>query len=131
MPTPHEQTERLLTEYGLSLPETTARHGWACTRNLHVRGKLFVIFGDKAQPLDELTIFVKLPVSGEMAQDLYFVRESRGWYRQHGWTVIHFGPRDDVLAELETLSAWLRQSYVAQAPKVLARRVAEAGRDHG
>lgn len=131
MPTPHEQTERQLTEYGLTLPETTARHGWAFTRNLHVRGKLFAIFGNKAQPLDELTIIVKLPISGEMAQGLYFVRESRGWYRQHGWTIAHFGSQDDVLAELETLRSWLRQSYSAQAPKSLARRLNEAAPDHG
>ena len=35
--------------------------------------------------------------------------------------ISHFGPDDDVLAELESLKAWLRQSYVAIAPKRLSK----------
>jgi hypothetical protein len=124
--TPHEQAEAELTACGLALPEAHAKFGWAFTRNLRVRTRVFAMFGDKAQPRDALTIIVKLPVSGEMAQDLPFVRESRGWYKQNGWTIIHFGPGDDILAELETLKGWLRQSYVAQAPKTLARRLTAA-----
>ena len=124
--TPQEQAEAELTAYGLTLPDTHVARGWAFTRTLRVRDKMFAIFGDKAQPLDELTFIVKLPVSFEMVQDLWFVRESRGWYRQHDWVITHFGPGDDVLGELDTLKAWLRQSYVAQAPKILGRRVSEA-----
>ena len=56
-----------------------------------------------------------------MVSGLYYVRESRGWYKQHDWVISHFGPDDDVLAELETLKAWLRQSYVAIAPKRLSK----------
>ena len=123
LPSPHEQAEADLTAYGLSLPETHLALGWAFTRNLRVRTRVFAMLGDKAQPRDALTIFVKLPISGEMVRDLPFVRESRGWYRQNGWTIAYFGPHDDVLGELETLKGWLRQSYVAHAPKYLARRL--------
>lgn len=125
--TPQERAEAELTAYGLTLPETEVAYGWAMTRTLRVKTKMFAIFGDKAQPLDQLTVVVKLPISGEMVQDLYFVRESKGWYKQHDWVIAHFGPDDDVLAELPTLKAWLRQSYVAQAPKYLARRLSESG----
>ena len=125
-PTPHEQAEADLTAYGLSLPETHLALGWAFTRNLRVRTRVFAMLGDKAQPRDVLTLFVKLPISGEMVQDLPFVRESRGWYKQSGWTIAHFGPGDDILAELETLKGWLRQSYVAQAPRYLTRRLVSA-----
>ena len=124
--TPHEQAEAELTAHGLSLPETHLARGWAFTRNLRVRDRMFAIFGDKAQPRDQLTFIVKLPISFEMVQGLWFVRESKGWYRQHDWVITHFGPDEDVLGELDTLKAWLRQSYVAQAPKVLARRVGGA-----
>ena len=113
MPTPHEQAEAELTAYGLTLPETHVASGWAFTRTLRVKDRLFAIFGDKAQPRDALTVVVKLPISGEMVQGLDFVRESRGWYKQHGWIIAHFGPDDDILAEIPTLKGWLRQSYLA------------------
>ena len=32
---------------------------------------------------------------------------------------------DDVMAEMDTLKAWLRQSYRAVAPKMLGRRIGE------
>lgn len=123
--TPHERAEAELTAYGLTLPETTVAHGWAMTRTLRVKDRMFAIFGDKAQPRDELTFIVKLPISIEMVQDLYFVRESRGWYRQHNWAIAHFGPDDDVMAELDTLKAWLRQSYRAVATKKLGKLIPE------
>lgn len=121
--TPHQQAEAELTAYGLTFPETDAGPGWSVTRVLRVRGRMFAIFGDKGEPLDALTITVKLPVSFEMVQDLYFVRESRGWYRQHQWAIARFGADDDILAELPTLKGWLKQSYVAMAPKRLGRQV--------
>lgn len=123
--TPHERAEAELTAYGLTLPETTVAQGWAMTRNLRVKDRMFAIFGDKAQPRDELTFIVKLPISIEMVQELYFVRESRGWYRQHNWAIAQFGPDDDVLAELDTLKAWLRQSYRAVATKKLGKLIPE------
>lgn len=126
MTTPHQRAEASLVAYGLTLPETEAAQGWSVTRTLRVRKRLFAIFGDKDEPLDQLSFIVKLPISFEMVQDLYFVRESRGWYRQHNWAIAHFAPDDDILAELPTLQAWLRQSYVAVAPKVLARQIAGA-----
>jgi hypothetical protein len=122
--TPHEQAEAELTAYGLTLPGAEAGAGWALTRALYVTRKMFAVFGAKAEPLDELTITVKLPISAEMVGDLYFVRESRGWYKQHDWVIAHFGPDDDVIAELTTLKAWLKQSYMAIAPKRLSKQIA-------
>ena len=122
---PHERAEAELIAYGLTLPQTQTRHGWAMTRTLRVADRLFAIFGDKAQPLDELTIVLKLPISKDMVGDLYFIRESRGWYKQHDWVIAHFGPDDDIMAEMDTLKAWLRQSYVATAPKKLGRALSK------
>ena len=123
--TPQERAEADLTAYGLTLPETTTAYGWAMTRTLRVKDRMFAIFGDKAQPLDQLTVITKLPISFEMVQDLYFVRESRGWYKQHDWVIAHFGPEDDIAAEMDTLKAWLRQSYVAAAPKKLGQALSQ------
>src|SRR5690606_18417511 len=119
--TPHQRAEAELTAYGLTFPETSAGPGWTITRALYVRKKMFAVFGAKGEPLDALTIILKLPISAEMAEELPFVRPARGWFKQHNWVTVHFGPDDDVLAEMPTLKGWLKQSYVAVAPKKLAR----------
>jgi hypothetical protein len=123
--TPHQRAEAVLTAYGLTLPETDVAQGWNVTRTLRVKGRMFAIFGDKGEPADALTVIVKLPISVEMVQHLYFVRESRGWYKQHDWVIAHFGPHDDILAEIDTLEGWLKQSYEAMAPKRLGRQLTE------
>jgi hypothetical protein len=122
--TPHQKAEKALTAYGLTLPETTVGPGWQTTRALYVRKKMVCVFGDKDQAPDELSIIVKLPVSAEMVQQLYFVMESKGWWKQHDWVRARFGPDDDILAELDTLKAWIRQSYIAVAPKKLGKMLA-------
>lgn len=119
--TPHQRAEAELTAYGLTFPEAALGHGWATLRALDVRKKTFALFGAKAEPLDALTIIMKLPISAQMAEELSFVRPARGWYKQHNWVTAHFGPDDDILAEMETLKGWLKQSYVAVAPKTLGR----------
>lgn len=119
--TPHQKAEAALTRHGLAFPEAT--HGlWIPpARQLLVKGKTFCILGAKGEALDALTLVMKLPRSAEMAQALPFVRESKGWYKQHNWVIAHFGPDDDILAELPTLKAWLLQSWQAIAPKRLVR----------
>ncbi len=124
MTTPHQRAEAELTKYGLTFPEAALGQGWASLRAIDVRKKTFVLFGAKSEPLNALTIVMKLPVSSEMAEELAFVRPAKGWYKQHNWTTAHFGPDDDVLAELDTLRGWLKQSYIAVAPKKLSREMA-------
>lgn len=119
--TPHQQAEAELTAWGLSLPETDIVPGWGPTRYMRVRGKGFCIFGDKAEPPDALTIIVKLPVSAGMVAHLPFVRQGSDWFRRHDWVIAHFGPDDDILAESDTLKAWMLQSWMAVAPKALAK----------
>ena len=130
--TPHQRTEKELTAFGLALPETDVAPGWATTRCLRVRGKMFCVFGAERHKADikpdKLSIIMKLPVSAEMVQELYFVKESTGWYKQHDWIIAQFDAEDDILAEIETLKAWMIQRYCAMAPKKLAKQVmAEQG----
>lgn len=119
--TPHQRAEAELTACGLTFPEKIVGPGWTVTRVLYVRKKMFAVFGAKGEPLDALTIILKLPISAEMVEELPFVRPARGWFKQHNWVAAHFGPEDDVLAEMATLRGWLKQSYVAVAPKKLGR----------
>jgi hypothetical protein len=123
--TPHERAEAALIAYGLTFPETSSGQAWATTRGLYVRKKMFAVFGAKGEPLDALTLIMKLPISAEMAEELPFVRPARGWYKKHKWVTAHFGPDDDVWGEMATLRGWLRQSYVAVAPTKLGRMVAD------
>lgn len=119
--TPHQKAERELTRFGLAMPETSAGRGWPPTRALYFRQKMFFVFGDRREPEGALTMIMKLPVSAEMVQDLYFVRESKGWFRQHDWVIARFEAEDDILAEMPTLKAWMIQSYCAVAPKKFGR----------
>lgn len=119
--TPHQKAERALTRYGLTFPEAALEPWIPPMRALNVRRKSFLVLGEKAQPPDALTLTMKLPVSAPMVVDLPFVRESKGWYKQHDWVIAHFGPDDDILAELDTLKGWILQSYRAVAPKKLAK----------
>ncbi|MBX3510231.1 MAG: MmcQ/YjbR family DNA-binding protein [Hyphomonadaceae bacterium] len=121
--TAHQRAEAELTAYGLTFPEASAGPGWQTTRALYVRKKMFAIFGAKGEALDALTLIMKLPISAEMAEELPLVRAAKGWYKQHKWVTAHFSAGDDVLAEMDTLKGWLRQSYVAVAPKTLGRKV--------
>jgi hypothetical protein len=118
-----EKAELALTAFGLAMPETSVGPGWPPTRALYFRKKMFFVFGDRKEPPGHLTMIMKLPVSAEMVQDLYFVRESKGWFRQHDWVIARFGPDDDIAAEMPTLKAWMTQSYCAIAPKKFARLV--------
>ncbi len=122
--TPHQQAEDELTAYGLSFHETSAGAAWIPTRGLYVRKKMFCVFGAKGEPFDALTILMKLPISSEMAEELPFVRPAKGWFKQYNWVTAHFGADDDVLAEMATLRGWLKQSYIAVAPKRLGRSLA-------
>jgi hypothetical protein len=122
--TPHQRAEEDLTAFGLTFPETTAGPAWIPARGLYVKKKMFCVFGAKGEPLDALTILMKLPISAEIAEELPFVRPARGWFKQHNWVTAHFGPEDDVMAEMATLKGWLKQSYVAVAPKKLGRALA-------
>lgn len=123
--TPQQRAEAELTAYGLTFSETTSGPAWQTTRALYVRKKMFAVFGEKGEPLDALTLIMKLPISAEMAEELPFVRPARGWYKQHNWVTAHFGPGDDILADMETLKGWLKQSYIAVAPKMLGKAMAD------
>ncbi len=118
-----EKAEAELTAFGLTMPETTSGPGWPPTRALYFRKKMFFVFGDRKEMPGHLTMIMKLPISAEMVQDLYFVQESKGWFRQHNWVIARFGPDDDIAVEIPTLKAWMSQSYCAVAPKKFARLV--------
>jgi len=68
-------------------------------------------------------MIMKLPGSAALVQDLSFVRESKGAFRQHDWLIARFVSEKDILAEMPTLKACMTQSSCAVAPKRFARLV--------
>lgn len=125
--TPHQRAERELTAFALSLPETDVVPGWGKdddrTRYLRVKCKGFGFFGEKGETDHTFSMTVKLPGAYDMVLHLPFVKEGSPWYRRNKWVTAHFGPDDDVLAEIGTLKGWLVQSYAAVAPKKLGQSV--------
>ena len=120
---PMERAEAELTAFGLTLPDANVAPGWHPTRALNFRKKTFFIFGDRNEQPGCLTMIMKLPTSAEMVADLPFVQESKGWFKQHNWVIMRFGPDDDIFAEMDALKGWMVQSYCAITPKKIARDV--------
>jgi hypothetical protein len=118
--TPHQRTGKDLTSSGLTMPAPSAGPGWPPTRALYIRKKMFFVSGDRRQPQGALTMIMKLPVSAEMARDLKFMPESRGWSSQHDWVIAGFGSEDDIRAEISTPKAWMAQSDCAVVPQTFA-----------
>ena len=54
--TAQQKAEAELTAFGLSLPEISIGPGWATTRVLKVRSRMFPVFGDRNEQPNELTI---------------------------------------------------------------------------
>ena len=115
-------TEERLLHYALSLPETELAQPWGHDL-AKVRGKTFVFFGGEAGEAGQLSLTVKLPISGEMALALPECEPARYGLGKSGWVV--FRTAADAPVDTATLEGWIRQSYRAVAPKKLAALVLE------
>lgn len=81
--------------------------------------KIFVFFGGDASPPNQLSVTVKLPISSEMALTLPYVQKAGHGLWKAGWVNLNQTTGDDI--DLETIRAWILQSYRAVAPKKLAK----------
>jgi predicted DNA-binding protein (MmcQ/YjbR family) len=95
-------------------------HPWDHTV-LKVGKKVFVFFGGAASPEDALSVTVKLPISCEMALTLPYVTPAGHGLWKGGWVRVGQRSGDDI--DLETIKAWIVQSYRAVAPKKLAKLI--------
>lgn len=118
-----QKAETEPTAFGLAMPGTTIGAGWATTRLLKLRGKMFLVFGDRNEAPGELTLTVQPPISAGMVHRLCFLRQGAGCYLQHDWVIARFSAGDDIKAEMPTLKAWMTQSDCVMAPRGLAQLV--------
>jgi len=108
-------------EIALAYPETTEEHPWGETA-IKVRGKIFVFIGNEG---DAPNFSVKLPSTGMQALALPFAAPTHYGMGKHGWVTITIPKRVTRAFEAQ-VAEWVRESYVAVAPKKLGRAVASA-----
>jgi predicted DNA-binding protein (MmcQ/YjbR family) len=121
-----KQAEALLIAYASGMPQAWEDHPWDHTV-LKVGKKIFVLFGGAASEADELSVTVKLPISAEMALTLPYMSPAGHGLGASGWVNLRQRSGDDF--ELDTIRAWIAQSYRAVAPKKLGKLLDKDGID--
>lgn len=112
-----------LARYAFSLPAATEDHPWGETV-AKVQGKVFVFLGrpDPVDGVDRLGFSVKLPESGAAVLAHPWASPTGYGLGRAGWVSVRVTA--DEAPDLDTMCAWIRESYRAVAPKRLGRQVA-------
>jgi predicted DNA-binding protein (MmcQ/YjbR family) len=113
-PVPPSPAEAVLRAAALAYPEAYEDHPWGETV-MKVRGKVFVFFG-MGGPGVSMT--VKLPDSRDFAVMQPWAEPTGYNLGRAGWVSARFEDGED--APIDILLDWLRESYVAVAPKRLS-----------
>ena len=110
-----------LIQYALTFPEAWLDFPWdePCVK---VRNKIFAFLGRHEDECVRLG--VKLPETSEAILQKPWAEPSSHGLGRHGWASLRFGSPDDVPPEL--LEELIVESYLAVAPKVLAKQLAES-----
>jgi predicted DNA-binding protein (MmcQ/YjbR family) len=114
---PFAQAETALRKYALAYPETYEEFPWG-ERAFKVKGKVF-LFMHHAK--DDLTLTVKLPISGPTELLLPFASPTGYGLGKSGWVTARFHPGDEI--PLPLLQGWIDESYRAIAPKKLVAQL--------
>jgi predicted DNA-binding protein (MmcQ/YjbR family) len=117
---PHPAMERL-REHALGYPEVREDFPWGHSA-FKVKGKTFVFLASDA---GTLSLSVKLPQSGPAALDRPFAEPTHYGLGRSGWVTATFAP--DESPPLELLRAWIRESFLAIAPKKVAASLTGPG----
>lgn len=119
-----KQAEAELIAFAAKMPSAWEDHPWDHTV-MKVGAKIFVFFGGAAGAPDELSVTVKLPISSEMALTLPYMSPAGHGLGKSGWVNLRQTTGDDF--DLETIQAWIVQSYRAVATKKLVKLLDQAG----
>ena len=113
--------EAALRKIGMAFPETTEDFPWG-HRALKVKGKAFVFMSSEG---GEFSLSVKLPDSCDFALMQPYASPTGYGLAKSGWVTARFAKKDKVPVSL--LGAWLRESYLAVAPKRIGALLRESG----
>ena len=86
---------------------------------LKVKGKMFATFGGEIGEKGIFSMSVKLPVSSEMALTLDWVEPTGYGLGKSGWVTARI--KSGANFDIDTMKAWIAQSYRAVAPKRLVK----------
>lgn len=111
--------ESALRKIGMEFPETTEDFPWG-HRALKVKGKAFVFMASEG---GKFSLSVKLPDSCDFALMQPYASPTGYGLGKNGWVTARFAKKDKVPVSL--LGTWLRESYLAVAPKKLGAALRE------
>lgn len=110
----------VLRKWALAYPGTREDFPWG-ESVIKVKKKVFVFLGREG---DDLSISVKLPISGAVALTLPFAEPTGYGLGKGGWVTASFGRREK--PPLDMLQEWIDESYRAVAPKKLSAALSES-----
>jgi predicted DNA-binding protein (MmcQ/YjbR family) len=105
----------------LSYPEAHEDHPWGETV-VKVKGKVFIFLGKDKD--GSVGCSVKLPTSQGMALSLPFCSPTGYGLGKSGWVSAKFTNEKSIPVPL--ILEWLKESYLAVAPKTLSKRFLES-----
>ena len=105
-----------LKRFGLSLPGTTPKSPWPGHDDVAVHNKTFAYLSVEG---GQLSMSVKLPVSGPQVLLLPGARPTAYGLGRCGWVSVAFAP--DAAVPVDTIMHWMMESYRAQASKRLLK----------
>ena len=106
-----------LRAWGLTLPGAHRKSPWPEHDDLAVKDKTFAYLPAKGRPF---SLSCKLPYE---ALKLPFAELTGYGLGKSGW--VSFNPPADAIPSSDQLKAWVEESYRAQAPKTLVRKLDE------
>lgn len=109
------RAEQAIARTAISFPEVVEDNPWG-HRAFKVRSKAFLFMASEP---NGLSLSVKLPESGEAALALLFTEPTGYGLGKSGWVTARFDAAASV--PLPLIEQWLEESYIAIAPKKLAR----------
>jgi len=107
-----------LRKLGLRYPGAHIKSPWPGHADLAVNDKTFAYLSASGEPF---SISCKLPQSHEVALGLPGAVPTAYGLGRSGWVSLTPGPKDDL--PLEMFTAWIDESYRAQAPKKLVKEL--------
>lgn len=115
---PHTKALLELRAFGLSYPEAHLKSPWPEHLDLAVRDRTFAYLSLEGEPL---RISCKLPQSCQAALDLQFTEATGYGLGKSGWVTATFQDSDE--PPVAFLKTWIDESYRAQAPKSLSKKL--------
>lgn len=119
MPATSAATLKAIRTFALALPATQPKSPWPGHDDVAVNDRTFLYLGRRGD--DKVSVGVKLQVSGAAVLRLPDTKPMPYGLGKSGWVSIAFDPSAG--PPLETIKRWVMESYRAQAPKRVLKKL--------